>query len=163
MERSQPLFPSPSRSAPPVLDGHIVVELSNNPVSYHIAQCFLGVVDPEQGRELARSSCRIACMAVDVARGRLPSNRLQRAATSQCIDRLGTMTQLLGRTRTSADDPDGQMGRLPAIPRSVNGMMLSPARVEMTVHLMIGMSHHWVNLIMQYMGSRWLCVMVDIG
>ena len=148
-----------ARSPLPTVDGFLFIELSTQPIPYHIAYCYAGVVDQELCHMLARQSCRIACMAKDVTRGRLPRSKLRRFVTPQCSARLLTMSDLIGR---DADQAGGQLG-LPVIPQMVSGMMITPERIESAVHLTVGADHHWVNLSMRYIGSRWLCDMADVG
>ena len=59
-------------------DGFIQIELSKQPVPYHIVRCFEDHITPEDSRSLALSSCWLACRCTDVMRGRLAPSMLQR-------------------------------------------------------------------------------------
>lgn len=158
---NQRLFSLWQRNPIPPFEGFLFIELSKKPVPYRIARCFAGQIDARQCHALALSSCHISCMATDMVRGRLPRAKLQRSVTSPCLRKLDTMAML-----RRGDNLPGQghpMGTLPVIPQSLHGMLVSPTRIEVAVHLTIGLEHHWVNLILQETGSRWMCVMVDVG
>lgn len=147
----------------PSNDGYLYLEMSQNPVPYHIARCFEGEIDDHTCQALALSSCRISCMATDVVRGRMPSSKLQRTATGQCLKRLDTMCIILERESRKNPERGHPMGILPVVPQSINGMLVSPTRLETTAHLTIGFVHHWVNIVLQCNGSRWMCVLADVG
>lgn len=151
----------------PSEDGFLHLEYSGRPVPYHIARCFDGRVDSHTCRTLALSACRVSCMSMDIVRGRLPSSKLHRTVTGQCLRRLDTMRVLLGRetdSRLKRDRlPFHPLGILPVVPQSLTGMLVSPTRIELTTHLTIGSDHHSVNVILRQQGCRWICVMVDVG
>lgn len=151
----------------PPEDGFLHLEYSGRPVPYHIARCIDGGVDAHTCRTLALSACRVSCMSIEIVRGRIPSSKLQRTVTGQCLKRLETMRVLLGREthrRLSHDQlPSHPMGILPVVPQSLNGMVISATRIEMTTHLTIGADHHSVNVVLQQQGCRWVCIMVDVG
>ncbi|NEG89625.1 hypothetical protein [Bifidobacterium aerophilum] len=147
----------------PAEEGFLHVELSKKPVPYHIARCFEGEIDSRTCLALALSACRISCMSTDVVRRRLPLSSLQRTATGQCLRRLDTMSIILEEQRRMYPELGHPMGTLPVIPQSINGMLVSPTRIETTAHLTIGFDHHWVNVILQRTGCRWMCVLADVG
>lgn len=144
-------------------DGFIYMEFISDPVPYHIARCFRGLVDSRTCHMLALSSCRISIMATDVARGRISSTKLHRTVSSQCIRRLDTLRAIYDRHHMEHPERGHPMGILPVVPQSLNGMLVSPTRLEMAAHLTIGFDHHSVNLVLQKNGARWVCIMVDVG
>ncbi|KFI49809.1 hypothetical protein [Bifidobacterium biavatii] len=147
----------------PAEEGLLRLESSNRPVPYRIARCFVGEVDSVQCRALAMSSCRISCMATDAVRDRLPLERLQRSVTGQALRKLDNMAIILRRDAMEHPLRGHRMGTLPVVPQSLNGMLVRPDKLEMHSHLTIGTEHHWVNVILRRIGSRWMCVMVDVG
>ncbi len=144
-------------------DGYIDVELSNAPVHYHIARCFDGELSTADCQSLAMLSCRIACMAADVIRGRRAASVLQRAMTEPCMRRLRMMAQLIKEHIHTHDDLRAQLCYLPAIPQLLDGMLVNSSTLEMTVHLTIGRVNYWVCLVLKRIGSRWVCTVADIG
>ena len=79
----------------PGYDGFIVVELSDRPVRYHIQPTFVGGLNAQECHAMALAACRIACTSTDAVRGKLSVDRLQRAMTQPCLERLRTMQYLL--------------------------------------------------------------------
>ncbi|MBT1161607.1 MULTISPECIES: hypothetical protein [Bifidobacterium] len=147
----------------PPEDGFLHIELSRKPVPYHFARCFEGEIDSRTCQALALSSCRISCMVTDVVRGRIASHKLQRTVAGPCLRKLDTMSAILTRESRERAFLGHPMGILPVIPQSIRGMLISPSRVETMAHLTIGRTHHWVNLVLQQNGSRWMCVLADVG
>ncbi|MCI1864494.1 MAG: hypothetical protein LKI88_00935 [Bifidobacterium sp.] len=162
MEETRP-FAMQRKRALPCHDGTIPVELSLMPVRYHFSRCFLGEIGDEECREIAMSACRIACMALDVSRGKISSMILRRLMTSVCIKRLETLSLLMLNHMRTDSALRRKMCVLPVIPRMINGMIISPDTLEISVHVMIGDLHHWTSLVLRRMGSRWMCTTADVG
>lgn len=156
-------FPQATHRGLPAYDGSIRVELSNNPIPYHIARCFPGKMDEDECSRFAMHSCRIACMSLDVVRGRTPPQVLQRAVTPPCLKRLETMSYLLENHMRTHQDLKKRLCYLPAIPSLVYGTLVSPETTEIVVSLNIGEICYWVNLVLKQVGSRWVCTLADLG
>lgn len=62
------------RSVLPAYDGSIRIELSNRPVPFHISRCYPGTLSEAECRKFSLASCRLACMSLDVVRGRTLRN-----------------------------------------------------------------------------------------
>lgn len=147
----------------PAYDGTIRLELSNKPVHYHISGCIVGDMADSDCQNLALSSCRIACMAADIIRGRHISHRLHRAVSGQCIRKLETLSYLLDNHLHARRELKTQLLRLPAVPQWMEGMWISETKIEIVVLLSIGTLQYLVNLVLSQTGSRWLCTMADMG
>lgn len=157
-----------SSSTPPTRrlnsdDGYLHVELATAPVPYHIVRCFAGEISQADGKALAMSSCRIACMVVDVVRGRRVANILQRAMTESCMSRLVTMSHLIENHVRTHEEIRATFCHLPAVPHLLDGMLVSADTLEMAVSLSVGTMSFWVSLVLKRMGSRWVCTFADIG
>lgn len=151
------------RTRPPSVDGYLDVELSNAPVRYHIAYCFGAEPDPAECGALARSACVVACMAADIMRGRMPPPALSRTMTGECLDRLVTMARIVeGHELTRGETRRGPY-HLPAMPRWLEGMLVNPATLDMTIGLTIGRERYLANVVLKRSGGRWVCTLADIG
>lgn len=144
-------------------DGFIQVELSKNPVPYHIVRYFEDDITSEESRSLAMSSCWLACRCTDVIRGRLAPSMLQRSLTANCLGKLETLSHLLENHLQSHQELRERLCFLPVIPHKILGMFVSPATLELTAHLTIGRDHYWANLVFRRVGSRWMCTLADVG
>ncbi|MBT1181290.1 hypothetical protein JS531_04750 [Bifidobacterium sp. CP2] len=144
-------------------DGFIQVELSAEPVPYHIITTFDECPDEGECHALALSSCRVACLSLDVVRGQIASSTLRKALTAPCLRRLETFSYLM-RTRMERDEELRMMLKyLPSIPHSVTGMLVGPTTFEVAVHLTVGRTTFWTNLKLVYIGCRWMCSVADLG
>jgi hypothetical protein len=152
-----------ARSRPAVKDGFIRLELSGDPVSYHLTWCFGDTMEDIDCNDLATRSCRMACLIADMIRGRPVSASLQRSVIDSCLKRLETVSYLLDNHMRTHEDLKAQLRYLPAVPLSMHGVFVSETKLDMAVHLRIGQSNYWVNLILRLAGSRWLCVYADMG
>lgn len=151
------------REGLPACDGSIRVELSNSPVPYHMARCYPGRLDAGQCRHFAMLSCRIACMSLDIVRGRTPPQVLQRTVSPPCLKRLETMSYLLENHMRTHQELRKQLCYLPAIPSLVYGTLVSPETSEAVVSLFVGDISYWVNLVFKQVGARWMCTLADLG
>lgn len=147
----------------PSHDGFIVVELSDRPVRYHIQPTFFGGLDAQECHTMAMAACRIACKAADVIRGKLSVDRLKRAMTKPCLDRLQTMQYLLDVHMISHPELKAKFCYLPTVPTLIDGMIISAETLEMAVLMTIGQENLRVNLKLRRIGSRWMCNFADLG
>lgn len=150
-------------SSLPSYDGYVHAELSNQPISYHISRCYPGVLSEVECQRFALASCRIACMSMDVIRGRIPPRKLQRVLNASCLRRLETMAYLLENHLRTHRELKARLAYLPAMPTLVYGTLVSPDTTETVVNLMIGKDSYWVNLVLKRTGSRWVCTTADLG
>ena len=154
---------SHARRELPSNDGFIVIELSERPVKYHISQTFLSGLTDAECHKLALSSCRMACYTADVLRGKISFEQLRRAMTVPCMDRLQTLTFLLETHMMTHPEIKAKFCYLPAVPHWITGMLVSDKVLEMAVQLTIGKEAYLVNLKLEYIGSRWMCTLADLG
>ncbi|MBT1165084.1 hypothetical protein JS534_10795 [Bifidobacterium felsineum] len=112
---------------------------------------------------MAMAACRIACNCADAIRGKLSVDRLQRALTAPCLERLQTMQYLLDIHMVTHPDIKAKFCYLPTVPNLIDGMITNDKTMEMTVLMTIGRENLRVNLKMRYIGSRWMCVFADLG
>jgi hypothetical protein len=102
-------------------------------------------------------------MAVDIIRGRLDSRLLRRAVDSPVISKLEMLTLLLDERWIQSADIKREMMRLPVVARNLHAVLVSPQRVEVMVHMNIGRTQYWANVIMRLRNGRWVCTMLDLG
>lgn len=147
----------------PAHEGSVAMELGASPVPYHIDATAEGLLAEDEYHALAVSSCRLACLAADVARGRVVPAALRRAVAAPCLRKLERLAFLL-KARTVTDEAaDRAFRRMPVVPGGVRGMVVSERAFESCVVLSIGAERYWVNLRLEVVGSRWVCVLADIG
>ncbi|WP_240542367.1 hypothetical protein [Bifidobacterium felsineum] len=151
------------RTPLPSFDGFITVELSDRPVRYHIQPLFPSGLNAQECHSMAMAACRIACNCADAIRGKLSVDRLQRALTAPCLERLQTMQYLLDIHMVTHPDIKAKFCYLPTVPNLIDGMITNDKTMEMTVLMTIGRENLRVNLKMRYIGSRWMCVFADLG
>ena len=147
----------------PAYDGFIIVELAERPVKYHIQPLFAGGLDAQQCHTMAMAACRIACKAADAIRGKLSVERLHRAMTKPCLDRLQTMQYLLDTHMITHPELKAKFCYLPTVPTLIDGVNTSKDTLEMAVLMTIGQENLRVNLKFRYIGSRWMCSFADLG
>ncbi|SCB76272.1 hypothetical protein GA0061078_0347 [Bifidobacterium bohemicum] len=143
--------------------GTIGMELANRPVPYHISRCFPGTLESSQCQELVMSACRVAYMCVDVVRGRMPPQNLQRAVSPSCMKRLETMAYLLKNHMRTHRELKEQLCYLPVMPTLINGVLVSPETTEFVVGATIGQVQYWVSLVFRCESNRWVCTTADLG
>lgn len=148
---------------PPPQDGVIEMELAPKPVPYHIAYCFDSPFNDRQGHALALLSCRIACMSIDAVHGRRPLESLRSLLSEQCLRRLSYMAALLKDPLPASEEYRRAVHLLPSVPRTVNGVLVSPSRFESAIGLSVGTMHYWACVVLLRHGCRWLCTLADIG
>ncbi|WEV68327.1 hypothetical protein OZX72_04995 [Bifidobacterium sp. ESL0769] len=151
------------RSGLPTYDGSIRIELSNRPVPYHISRCYPGTLSEAECRKFSLSSCRLACMSLDVVRGRTPPQSLQHSLSGPCVQRLETMSYLLENHMRTHQELKAKLCYLPAVPMLVYTTLVSPETTETVVSLCVGKSTYWVTLVFHRSGSRWICTTADLG
>ena len=144
-------------------DGYINIELSKEPVPYHIVRCYGSEITAEESHTLAVSSCWLACMCADVIRGRQTPSKLRRHLSANCLDRLETLAHLLNNHMQSHRELRERLCYLPVVPHKIMGTYVSPVTLELTAHLTIGRGHYWANLVLKRAGGRWLCTIADVG
>ncbi|MBT1171912.1 hypothetical protein JS528_00760 [Bifidobacterium sp. MA2] len=147
----------------PVYEGVVHVELGAEPVPYRIIATADDVMEEREFHALAVSTCRVACLAADVIRGKLASSALKRAVTAPCLKRLETLAYLIDNQMRRNIELRARMRYLPVIPHDVSGMLVSETSMEMVVKLSIGGTVYWSTIRLKRIGCRWMCVVVDMG
>lgn len=144
-------------------DGTVKVELSYAPVRYHCVSCFPCKMSQGRCEQIALHSCRLACMSLDVVRGRMPLKNLERRMTWPCINKLDTMSKLLEIQMTMDSELRNRLDRYPTVPKLIDMVFKSGTTLEAAVCVQLGWSTYWVNLVLRYQGSRWICDFADLG
>lgn len=144
-------------------DGTLDMGFAGKPVPYHISCVVPKHGYDEQCHALALQSCRVACHMADMIRGRLDPGYLRAAVTSECLSRLLMMTCLLDRYTKQNPATCPEPCTLPVIPLWLDGMFVSPTRLEMGSQLTIGRSSYLANLRFDLIGSLWKCTFADMG
>lgn len=148
---------------PASYDGFIRIELSREPVPYHVVRICAEPLDKEHCHSMAVAACRIGILALDIARGKLSANGLRRAASAKVIERLQRLAFII-ETRMSKDDEyKARLKYPPVVPHWLSGAFISQTCLEMCMQLSIGREVYWANLRFEQVGCRWVCTFADIG
>ena len=151
------------RRQPNSYDGFVDVELAHQPIPYHISSAFAGLVEQRDFHALAMCSCRVACLAADVIRGKLAAKILRRAVNSSVLTRLERLAHLMD-ARMSRDSSFKALFRYPpVVPHWLSGMLVSPTCLEICIQISIGRQHLWSTLRLEQVGNRWVCTYADMG
>lgn len=151
------------RRQPDSYDGFVTVELAHEPIPYHISSTFQEPMKERECHALAVCACRVACLAVDVIRGKLASTILRRAVNSSVLDRLDRLAHLMD-TRMNSDSSFKAVFRYPpVVPHWLSGMLISPTCLEMCAQVSIGRQQMWSTLRLEQVGNRWVCTYADVG
>ncbi|TCD54809.1 hypothetical protein EJ419_01545 [Alloscardovia theropitheci] len=140
---------------------HIGTKKEN--IKFHIAQCVNGDIDKQTCIKLAYSSCNMACLAIDVVRGRLGFNMLNSLAHPKVISRLNSLSVLLCEENGSSQIvwADRACKHLPIIIRTFNGFAVSPVRFNANVGLMLAGKPCWAYVVFRFNGRKWVCTSCD--
>lgn len=162
IEQPPPLLMPVSRALP-CYDGAIYMQASSEPVPYHFSVGFRGELTRTQCDSMALLSCSLACMSADMVRGRVTSAQLRRRLTYPCLRRLETMSQLVALHLDEHEELRSELCTMPVIPRWVNGMVLTPYKCEITIHVTIGRFCYFPTIIMIHTRGHWVCSHADFG
>lgn len=132
-------------------------------IKFHISQCVDGDIDKKTCVKLAYNSCNIACLAIDIVRGRLGSNMLRNLAQPKVISQIENLAQLLRDEPPTMKVPwaDASRKHLPVMLRTMNGFAVSPVYFEANVGLSLGGQPCWANVVMRCNGHKWACSHCD--
>lgn len=148
---------------PASYDGFIRIELSQEPVPYHVVKISPEHLDKAHCHAMAVAACRMGILTVDVIRGKLSANGLRRAASAKVIERLQRLAFII-ETRMSRDDEyKARLKYPPVMPHWLSGTFISQTCLEMCMQLSIGREIYWSNLRFEQIGCRWVCTFADIG
>ena len=132
-------------------------------IKFHISQCVDGDIDKRTCVKLAYNSCNIACLAIDIARGRLGSNMLRNLAQPRVINQIENLARLLKEEPSAQQVPwaDASRKHMPVILRTMNGFAVSPVYFESNIGLTLGGQPCWANVVMRACGHKWSCTHCD--
>lgn len=149
----------------PVYNGVFLVGSSHRKVPYRISLVYKDPNSDKKMFHIAMHACRVACAALDIARGHpiLPST--SRMISKECIDKLHNMWVMVGERLQAINNPllNFEICRLPANPHLVNGVMVKPTQLECVVRMNTGSEQYWTSLTLKYKFGKWICTYADIG
>ncbi len=149
---------------PKSVDGILRAELSSAPITYHICSWEDGDSGTQTDhRTLAMSVCRLACVALDATRGRPLPSPVRRHLAEHCIRRLHILSVLMEHHMQAHPEQRASICRPPAIPKMMYGTLVTSAKIDAAVHLQVGRHDHWVGVVLERTGSRWVCNHLDVG
>ncbi|RBP98017.1 hypothetical protein CRD60_02235 [Bifidobacterium aemilianum] len=147
----------------PVCDGFLNMELSDQPIHYHFTSCISGLLRDPDCSNFAMNACRIACMAADVLRGRRPARLLGKIMSPSCLGKLRTVAMLVENHLNSHADVRENLCTRPVVPTTIDGMFTSDHCLELCILLSIGSADYCMSMRLDFVGSRWICVLADMG
>lgn len=132
-------------------------------LKFHIAQCVSGDIEKDLAVRLAYNACNVACLALDVVRGRLSMSLLNSLVTYKVISQLENLAALLKDSGPNPDVPwmDVSRKHLPLVLRSYNGFVVSSTCIDSTVGLTLGDKSCWVDVVFRFNGHKWICDSLD--
>lgn len=160
--------PPPIKKMPnklPTYDGVFLVGVSQRKVPYHISLAYDDTISEEKMFSMAMHTCRVACIALDIARGHPIMPVMNKMLSSDCIKKLHNMWVMVGEHLRELNDPilNFEVCRLPVNPHLVNGIMVEPTHFEGVVRMTTGYEQYWTSLSLKYKRGEWICTYADIG
>ncbi len=149
----------------PVYEGKLPIALSRKHLEYHVGTCCSEDCDEEKFVKLALRTCRIACIAADLYRGRPITPAMAKLLTPQCATKLTNAWKLMEGYFKEKNDSEAcsMLRRMPAIPNLINGMLVNPHHFEGVVCIDIGNTCHWASLALELKYGNWICTYADLG
>lgn len=149
----------------PVYEGKLPVAFSNGKLEYHISKCYNDNKEEREFIDIALRTCKIACIATDISRGRPISPVMSQLLTRKCIDKLTNMWKLVDEYLKYKNDAKSRAAfcNLPPIPNLVNGMFVSPNHFEGVVKISAGPVQYWLSLVLELRQNKWICTYADLG
>lgn len=154
-------------------DGQVKVGVYDRPVTVRLVRVVESDMALDEGVRVCAAAASIACIAVDVVRGRLSPAGLYRFMTSVSVSRLLLFGEL------SRDNPDTGKPWLnapgfirlksivcstsPVVPLRVRAMAFGADRADLIVSLAVGKTSCWASMRWLRRGGRWICDLCDIG
>lgn len=148
---------------PASYDGFIRVELSREPVPYHVVKVFSEHLDENHCHAMAVAACRMGILTLDVIRGKLSANGLRRAASAKVIERLQRLAFIIEHRMNRDDEYKAKLKYPPVMPLWLSGAFISSTCLEICMQLSIGHELYLANLRFEQVGCRWVCTFADIG
>lgn len=154
------------------IDARISVGVSDILVPIRIARVVPSDLPADECLRVTAAAGAVACIAADVARGRLPGSTLYRFMDVTSISKLVTMGKIITDEhdhRRAEGLPDTIPGHAlgirtaPAITRRIRTMVTSPTAMDIVVCVSIGSQLCWAAMGWKLRGTRWMCTSCDIG
>ncbi|WP_018143641.1 hypothetical protein [Alloscardovia criceti] len=132
-------------------------------IKFHISQCVSGDIERSMCVKLSYNSCNVACLAIDIVRGRLGTSLLKTLATPQVISKLENLAHLIQNESAHRGVPwaDSLCKNYPVILRVMNGFVVSPTHFHASVGLMLAGKACWANVNFRFNGRKWQCTSCD--
>ncbi|MFC0266099.1 hypothetical protein [Alloscardovia macacae] len=146
-----------------IFDTYYRVGTSNETIRFHIAQCVSGDIDRDTCVKLAYNSCNVACLAIDIVRGRLGVNMLNALVHPTVIGYLENLIELLDLQPSTFVIPwaDGTRKHHLLILRTLNGFVISPTHFTANIGLTVGGQPCWAYVVFRSNGRKWMCMHCD--
>lgn len=135
-------------------------------IKFHIARCVPEDISRAECGKIAINACNIACLSIDVLRGRLSPKLLTRLMSPEIIEKM-LITEAFAQKYSDPGHFDAidsaETRHMPVIARFVYVMATSPVTCEATILLGIGPNLCWCNLVISKQRGKWICTMCDVG
>lgn len=154
-------------------DATVKVGVYDAPVVIRLVRIDESAITMDEGMRVCMAGASIACISIDVVRGRLSPAGLYRFMTSVSVSRLLLFGEL-SHNDPNADKPwlglpaairlKSIVGsKSPVVPLRVRAMTFGADRADMVVSLMVGETNCWASMRWVRRGGRWICDLCDIG
>lgn len=154
-------------------DAKVKIGVYDAPVVVRLVRIDESAMTMDEGMRVCVAGASIACISIDVVRGRLSPAGLYRFMTSVSVSRLLLFGEL-SHNDPNADKPwlgvpaairlKSIVGsKSPVVPLRVRAMTFGSDRADMVISLMVGETNCWASMRWVRRGGRWICDLCDIG
>lgn len=149
----------------PLCEGNLPIAFSRGKLEYHICKCYSDTQEEKEFIDIALRTCKIACIATDISRGRPISPVMSQLLTKKCINKLTNMWKIINANVKYDNCDKNRSGScsLPPIPDFINGIYVSPKHFESVVRITAGPEKYWLSIVLELRQNRWICTYADLG
>ncbi len=149
----------------PLCEGNLPIAFSRGKLEYHICKCYSGSREEKEFIDIALRTCKIACIATDISRGRPISPTMAQLLTKKCITKLNNMWKVVtdNNVPNKAHKNHPISCSMPPIPDFINGVYVNPKHFESVVRITAGPKKYWLSLVLELRQNKWICTYADLG
>jgi hypothetical protein len=143
--------------------GLVPSSATTEPIHVQIMRCDPHDASKRQCLDLAAQCCLTTIQAIDVVRGRLDLKVLSKTATSLVVRRIENLCTLLDSCNQTDTRYEMYIGNLPIRSANIHGVLLNPFTFEASLGIHIGSAKYWANIVLNTLGSQWMCTELQLG
>lgn len=112
---------------------------------------------------LAAAAMQLARVGMDIVLGRVPADRLARAANAVIVHKLETMALLYRNYLQWHPEMVRRIRMTVTQAVGVEAVVRSPDHMEIVVHLAVACNDYWSSVVFDLVDGRWMCTSLDLG